>query len=599
LRETTVEGERVQRRLAAILTADVAGYSRLTGADEEGTIARLRALRRELIDPTVASHGGRIVKTTGDGILIEFASVVDAARCAVEVQLGMTTRNTDMPADKRIEFRVGIHLGDVVVEGDDLLGDGVNVAARLEGVAEPGSVCISEDAYRQVKGKVALPVLDLGEHRLKNIADPIHLYTVSADALAGQVTVASAFASHGAPRLSIVVLPFANLGGDKGQEFFVDALTEMLTNDLCRIESAFVIGRNTAFTYKDKAADARQIGRELGVRYVVEGSVQTGADRLRVSAQLIDAETGAQLWAERFDEPRADFFNMQDEITTRLARALRIRLIAAEARRSHRERPNSMDALDLYMRGKAVWHRVRSAESAREARRLFEAALRLDDDYVDALIGVADAHMFEVANMASDDPKEQIRLAAAAVSKALAVAPRSAKVHLYRAGVCYLQGDPEQALRECDLAISLNRNDASAHAFIGRLKILVGRAEETEAHVAEALRLSPRDPQVGIWLRAVGTADLVLGRLDRAIDWLRRSVAIDPNNAISCAHLAAALASAGHEAEAAETWSAARHLVPAFTISKFCGIAASANPMYLRQRQLLCEGMRKAGVPEE
>ena len=324
--------ERPNRRLTTIFAADAAGYSRLVGADEEGTLERLRAIRKELIDPVIAAHRGRIVKTTGDGVLVEFASVVDAVRSAVEMQRAMADSNAGLAPDKRIEFRVGINLGDVVVEDDgDLMGEGVNVAARLEGIAEPGGICLSSAAYDQVRGKIDIAAQDRGEQHLKNIAEPVRIYALSPAhpaAAAPHTTVA--------PRLSIVVLPFVNLGGNTGQDYFVDGVTESLTTDLSRIPGAFVIARNTAFTFKSKPVDARAIGRELGVRYAMEGSVQGGGDRIRVNAQLIDTETGAHLWAERFDKPRADIFDMQDEITTRLARIVGIELVAAEGRRAER-----------------------------------------------------------------------------------------------------------------------------------------------------------------------------------------------------------------------------------------------------------------------
>ena len=317
------------------------GYSRLAGGDEERTLARLRALRSDLIDPAIAVHRGRIVKRTGDGSIIEFRSVVDAVRCAIEVQTGMVERNAGVAPDKRIEFRVGIHLGDVVEEADgDLMGDGVNIAARLEGIAQPGAICLSEDAYRQVKGRLDLAVSDLGPTQLKNIAEPIRVYSLEVGAPAqAKPAPVPAPEKSAPPRLSMVVLPFANIGGDPEQEHFVDGVTESLTTDLSRIRGSFVIGRNTAFTYKGKAVDLKQIGRELNVRYVLEGSVQRGGNRMRVNVQLIDAETGNHLWAERFDKPLADLFDMQDEIVARLASALNAQLVAAEARRAE-QAPN-------------------------------------------------------------------------------------------------------------------------------------------------------------------------------------------------------------------------------------------------------------------
>ncbi|HEV2546929.1 MAG TPA: adenylate/guanylate cyclase domain-containing protein [Stellaceae bacterium] len=592
-----MEAQRVQRRLAAILAADVAGYSRLIGVDEEGTIARLKALLREVIDPSIGAHGGRIVKTTGDGILIEFASVVDAVRCAVEVQQETTSRNKEHPQDRRITYRVGIHLGDVVVEGDDLLGDGVNVAARLEGVAEPGGICISEDAYRHVCDKVPLKFIDIGEQRLKNIARPMRVYAVPA---ASERTIPPAHVSTAdTRRLSIVVLPFTNLGGDKEQDYFVDGITESLTTDLSRLSGAFVIARNTAFTYKGRPVDARKIGHELGVHYLMEGSVQSGQDRIRISAQLIDAETGAHLWAERFDKPRSDLFDMQDEITSRLARAVGIELVAAETQRAARERSDDMDAVDLEMRGRAIWNKPFSLDRAREARKFFEAALRLDDRMVDALVGLAATHIDEVINIGSDHPKEQIRLAEEALSKALALAPNNAKAHYYQARTWHALAAPERAIRECELAISLDGNHAWAHAYVGSMKTLLGRAEETEAHVAAAIRLSPRDPGLGTWFLILGMADLALGRFSQAVDRFRKSVEINPNRWVAFFYLAAALVLLGRGSEAAEACAAGRRLVPDMTINKFRSAALSGHPVYVAHMEHMFQAMRTAGVPEE
>ena len=341
------------RKLAAILAVDVVGFSRLTGADEDRTLARLRALRSDLIDPAIAVHNGRVFKRTGDGALVEFRSVVDALRCAIELQSGLMERNAGLPPERRIEFRVGINVGDVVEEADgDLMGDGVNIAARLEGIAKSGAICLSEQAYWQVKGRLDLAVTDLGPTRLKNIAEPIRVYSLEvgqpAQAKPGPALTSETSAP---PRLSIVVLPFANIGGDPEQEHFVDGVTESLTTDLSRIRGSFVIGHNTAFTYKGKAVDLKQIGRELNVRYVLEGSVQRGGNRMRVNVQLIDAETGNHLWAERFDKPLADLFDTQDEIVARLAGALNAQLVAAEARRA--EQATNPDSMDLYFQGLA------------------------------------------------------------------------------------------------------------------------------------------------------------------------------------------------------------------------------------------------------
>src|SRR5271165_1976954 len=377
------------RKLAAILVADVVGYSRLAGVDEDRTLSRLRGLRSDLIDPAIAAHRGRVVKLTGDGSLIEFRSVVDAVRCAIEVQSGLIERNAGVPPERRIEFRVGIHLGDVVEEADgDLMGDGVNIAARLEGICEPGAICLSDQAYWQVKGRLDLAVTDLGPTQLKNIAEPIRVYSLDVGQPA-QAKPASALAPERSapPRLSIVVLPFANIGGEPEQEHFVDGVTESLTTDLSRIRGSVVIARNTAFTYKGKPLDVKTIGRELNVRYVLEGSVQRGGNRMRVNVQLIDAETGSHLWAERFDKPLADLFDMQDEIVARLAGALNAELVAAEARRAE-QAPNP-DSMDLYFQGLAWYNKGRTPDHVAQARGFFDRALAVDPYNVDALVGSA------------------------------------------------------------------------------------------------------------------------------------------------------------------------------------------------------------------
>jgi TolB-like protein/class 3 adenylate cyclase len=375
------------RKIAAILVADIVGYSRLAGTDEDRTLARLCGLRSDLIDPAIAAHRERIVKRTGDGSLIEFRSVVDAVRRAIELRTGLTERDAGLQPERRIEFRVGIHLGDVVEESDgDLMGDGVNIAARLEGICEPGAICLSDDAYRQVKGRLDLAVNDLGPTQLKNIAEPIRVYSLDVGQPAHtKLTPAPASEKSAPPGLSIVVLPFANIGGDPEQEHFVDGVTESLTPDLSRIRHAIVIGRTTGFTYKGKAVDLKQIGRELNVRYVLEGSVQRGGNRMRINVQLIDAESGNHLWAERFDKALADLFDMQDEIVARLAGALNAQLAPAEARRAE-QAPNP-DSMDLYFQGFAWFNKGRTPDNVAQARGFLDRALAADPDNVYALVG--------------------------------------------------------------------------------------------------------------------------------------------------------------------------------------------------------------------
>ena len=540
------------RKLAAILVSDVVGYSRLAGADEDRTLSRLRGLRSDLVDPAIAAHHGRVVKRTGDGSIIEFRSVVDAVRCAIEVQNGLIERNAGLPPERRIEFRVGIHLGDVVEEADgDLMGDGVNIAARLEGIAEPGAICLSEDAYRQVSGRLDMAVTDLGPTQLKNIERSIRVYSLRVgvpaqakpateakphaeetfDALAADRRDRRARRGRGrnmafprgkppprpsphapaqARHLSLVVLPFANLSNDPAQDYFADGVTENLTTDLSRLSGAFVIARNTAFTFKGKNVDAREIGKELGVRYVLEGSVQRDAGRMRVNVQLIDAETGNHLWADRFDKPLADLFEMQDEIVARLANQLGTELISAEARRAQQAaNPNSMD---LYFQGMEWFNRGINLENMDHARGFFERALALDPGNVDALLGVGRAD-FEVGGaFLSDDRPARLASAEATMGKVLSLRPNDARAHEILGRAQMQTNRAAQGIAEFERALALDPNLAAAHGDIGLAKIFVGRAEETEAHVNEALRLSPRDSSAWHWLHFAGGAKLMSWR---------------------------------------------------------------------------------------
>src|SRR5579863_9878719 len=471
------------RKIAAILAADVVGFSRMASADEDGTLARFRTLRSELIDPTVASQNGRVFKRTGDGALVEFRSVVEAVRCAITIQNAMVERNVGTPADQRIDFRIGIHLGDVVEESDgDLMGDGVNIAARLEGIAEPGAICLSEQAYWQVKGRLDLAVTDLGATRLKNIAEPVRVYSLQvgvpvvaktaiepkpleakkrsmlAPLIAGIVAlivivggawyflvgnrttqvIAATPAPAEATHLSIVVLPFANLSGDPSQDYFADGITENLTTDLSRIRDSFVIARNTAFTFKGKSIDAKEIGKELGVRYVLEGSVQRDQNRVRVNAQLIDAQSGAHLWADRFEEDVADLFKLQDQVVAQLANALRYELGMAEAAKAFGVQ--NPDAGDLAMRGWAAMPRsLPSKDQVEEAKPLFDQALKVDHDNGDALAGKATTTLFEYIY----EPKAGIDYDATIlglVDRAIALDRRNIRAHLTKGSYLAMSG---------------------------------------------------------------------------------------------------------------------------------------------------------------
>ena len=481
------------RKIAVILVADVVGYSRLASVDEERTLARLRALRSDLIEPAIAVHHGRIVKGTGDGFIAEFRSVVDAARCAMEIQTGMIERNAGVAPEKRIELRVGAHLGDVIEETDgDLMGDGVNIAARLEGVCAAGAIAVSEDFYRQLKGRLDAPVRDLGPQELKNIAEPIRVYSfdVSQPSPAKSAPI-PAPEKLAPPRLSIVVLPFANIGGDPQQEHFVDGVTESLTTDLSRIRGAVVIARNTAFTYKGKPFDMKAVGRELNVRYVLEGSVQRGDKRMRVNVQLVDAETGSHLWAERFDKPLADLFDMQDEIVGRLANALSAQLAAVEAR--YAEQAPNPDSMDLFFQGLSWVHRGRTPNHVAQARGFFDRAFAADPDNVDALVGSAAADIADGGNSFVVDPATAFAAAEAKLTQALSSFPNHPRGHAFLGYVKILTKRAVEGIGECEHALALDHNLVDAHAFIGLGKIFSGRAEEAGAHIDQALRLSPRD----------------------------------------------------------------------------------------------------------
>ena len=455
--------------------------------------------------------------------------MVDAVRCAIEVQTGMVERNAGLPPEQRIEFRIGIHLGDVVEEADgDLMGDGVNIAARLEGIAKPGAICLSEDAYRQVKGRIDLAVTDLGPVPLKNIAEPMRAYSLDVGAPAqAKVAPAPAPEKSAPPRLSIVVLPFANIGGDAEQEHFVDGVTESLTTDLSRIRGAHVVARNTAFTYKGKSIDVKAIGDELNVRYVLEGSVQRSANRMRVNVQLIDAETGNHLWAERFDKPLADLFDMQDEIVARLAGALNPQFVAAEARRA--ERDATPDSTDLYFQGLAWFNRGLTPNNMAQARSFFSRALAVDPDNVDAAISLAAAEAIEGVNSFVVDPLASFAAAESKLTKALSLVPDHAGGHMWLGLVNIFTKRAMQGIAECEHALALDRNLATAAACIGYGKILVGRAEETEAHISEALRLSPRDTIAFVWLAHVGLASNHLGNWEQAVVWCRRAIEANRN----------------------------------------------------------------------
>jgi TolB-like protein/class 3 adenylate cyclase len=585
----------VERRLAAILAADVAGYSRLMHHDEEATHAKLTTLLADRVTPAISEHGGRIVKNTGDGFLAEFPSAVGAVRAALQFQTSIKELTAADPEHRRIAFRVGINVGDVIVEPHDVFGDGVNIAARLESIAEPGGICISSSAYDYIRGKIGVEFADLGVQNLKNIPLPVRAYAVVGDGPSAATEEQRARLDQPSPpRLSIVVLPFANLSGDIEQDYFVDGVTASLTTDLSRIRGSFVIGRSTAFTYKGKAFDFKTIGRELNIRYVLEGAVQRSGNRFRVNVQLIDAENGQYLWAERFDKPVADLFDMQDEIVARLANALNAEMIAAEARRA--EHSANPDAMDLNFQGFA-WS-YRGVEHMSEARGFFERALAIDHGSVGALVGLAIVDLTIGASLLADDRAAYLSAAEANAIKALSLAPDHALAHRILGGVYIFTNRVAQGIAECEQALELDCNLVGAHSAIGIAKHFMGRAVETEGHIVKALRLSPRDVFAHRWMHIAGMAKIQVGADAEAAAWLRRS--IEANRNFSPAHfwLAAALGLLGALDEARSAARAGLALDPSFTISRVLRSQASDNTKYLAGRERVCEGMRLAGVPE-
>jgi TolB-like protein/class 3 adenylate cyclase/Tfp pilus assembly protein PilF len=592
------------RRLAAILAADVAGYSRLMGADEEGTHERLKAHLAELVDPKIGEHHGRIVKNTGDGMLAEFASVVDALRCAAQVQSGMTGRNAAAPADQRIEFRIGIHQGDVVVEDHDIFGDAVNVAARLEALAEPGGICVSARVRGDAAGKLDLAFEDMGQQQLKNIDRPIRVYAVRlrtvVNPLAPDVPAPAAppVPQAIAPRLSIVVLPFANLGNDPEQQYFADGITEDLTTDLSRIAGMVVISRTTAFTYRGKPIDVRQIGRELNVRYVLEGSIRRSGDHIRCNAQLIDAETDAHIWAERFDLLAQDLLWLQDEVTGRIAIALDLELTELEAARPS-ENP---DAFEYVLRARASHNRDSTRESFAETMSLCESALALDPASIQARALLAQTLAGRVLDQLTDTPAADLERAETLISDVLAASPRDPVAHFTRGQVLRAQSRYEAAIPEYERAVALNRNWVNAVAALGLCKFHVGAIDEAIPAQEQAIRLSPRDPRLPNWYWRIGMVHLLKARIDDAICWLEQARSANPRLAGPHAWLAAAFGLAGNSEGAVGELVEARRLSGDnryATVASFKRANALGAKLQTLAEETFFAGLRLAGVPEE
>jgi adenylate cyclase len=638
------------RRLTAILAADVAGYSRLMGADEEGTHERLKAHLGQLVNPKIKEHRGRTVKNTGDGFLAEFGSVVEAVRCAAQVQREMADRNAETPEDKRITFRIGVNLGDVIAEEDDIYGDGVNVAARLEALAEPGGICISRVVRDQIRDKLPYPFEDRGEQSVKNIARSVRVFALRPEAIAElpmagvpiavprrrrsivapitaavaavlvivviawwvwpatrssstpPASVAAATTSISqpfvAPRLSIVVLPFANLSNDPEQQYFADGITEDLTTDLSRIAHMFVISRNTAFTYKDKPVNAKQIGHELGVRYVLEGSVRRSGNQVRVSAQLIDAATDAHLWAERFDRDVGDLFALQNDITRHIAVALSAELVSAEAARLT-ERP---DAIDYILRARAASNKGATPENFSQAIDLYEQALALDPRSVEVQSMLALTLSGRVLAGMTNSSADDISRAKKLIAQALTASPSSTLAHFAKGQLLRAERRCEEAIPELEIVIASYRNSPNALHHLGSCKILTGSIEEAIPLEEQAIRVGPRDPFVYSRYLAIGQVHLLQSRIEEAIVWLEKARGSNPASPYPHSWLASAYGLKGDLRRADVELAEARRLLGGKGFSSILHMRAGywgVPKIRALFEATYFAGLRKAGMPEE
>jgi adenylate cyclase len=513
---------RVERRLAAILAADVAGYSRLMGLDEEGTLALLKAYRRDVIDPKVAEHRGRIVKTTGDGALVEFASAVDAMRCALDVQRNMAECNAGLPDDKRIEFRIGINVGDIIADEGDVYGDGVNIAARIEPLAKPGSICVSDNAYRQVEGKMTLNVNDLGEQQLKNIVRPVHVFEVRLDGTAAQPPILTL-----PDKPSIAVLPFTNISGDAEQDYFADGMVEDIITALARYRHLFVIARNSSFTYKGRSVDVKQVGRELGVRYVLEGSVRKAANKVRITGQLIDAATGHHIWAERYDRDLNDIFALQDEITQQVAGAIEPELLKLESGRAASRSGANLNAWDLVQQGMWQFHQVTPAGHKR-ARELFREALKLGPKMPDAHIWLARVSAGIVAFGWSTDEQSDLQEGLAAAHTAIQLDEKDPYAHYALAIMSVFANALAQAVQSGMEAVEISPSFALGFFVVGTGQIFNGNAKGSIDAFERALRLNPYDPQNFVFIQLLALAYYFDAQLDKALQTAVRASKIRP-----------------------------------------------------------------------
>jgi adenylate cyclase len=584
--------EGTQRRLAAIVAADVVAYSRLMGVDEAGTLAALRKHRAELIDAKVAEHGGRIVKTMGDGLLLEFPSVVDATQCVIDVQQAMAIRNEALDDDKRIVFRIGVHLGDLVVEGDDIFGDGINIAARLEALCEAGGVAISGTAHENIAGRIEVGFVDAGDQQLKNISRPVRVWqwTPAASAMS---TTGEALALPDKP--SIAILPFDNMSGDPEQEYFSDGITEDIIMALSRLRWLFVIARNSTFTYKGRAVDVKQVGREMGVRYVLEGSVRKSGQRIRVTAQLIEAETGNYIWAERYDRELADIFDLQDELTQAISAQVDAELSGNERQQAHNKTTTNLDAWELYQRG--MWHYYHNTrEELVEARRLFGLALVQAPEFASANAAFSLVAYGEVLRGYSIDRAATLEQGLSYAERAVALDSREVICHYALGRICMLLGDSDRTIRAMEKCIDLNPSSAQSYYGLGYALFWFGRAENAVPYLTRAIRLSPHDPYLWAFYHMRGTAHSHTDDFASAVDDVKAAIQVKGDEIWPYLVLAFSCSSLGRTKEARAALDRAREINPKVSAKFYWSVCDTLHPPYAEK---MLDALRKAGLPEE
>ena len=587
--------KRVQRRLAAILAADVVGYSRMMRENEAGTLAQLKTHRIEVFDPRIAEHNGRIVKTTGDGVLVEFASAVDATECAIKIQRGLARRNEDVPEGHRIELRIGINLGDIIVDEDDIYGDGVNVAARLEGLCDAGDVYVSAVVHDQIEEKIEAAFEDLGEHTVKNIDKPIRVYRVSPEVGASVTATAVANPGQSLPlpdKPSIAVLPFENISSDSEQEYFSDGITEDIITSLSKLSQLMVIARNSSFTYKGRAIRVQLVGKELGVRYVIEGSVRKAGNRVRITAQLIDCATGGHLWAERYDRDLTDIFAVQDEVTAEIVAAMEVTLTTDDQRRLVSKGTDNLEAYDCFLRAREQWWRL-SKEGNSNAEAMLERAIKLDPGFSKPYAWLSSVRLYEYISGWRGGSKRSLDQGCDLAQKAVKLDETDSEAHTALGSACLWNREHERATAEYERAIALDPNNARAHVELGWVLHYSGRSAEAIEPINWGMRLDPQYPDFCLYFLA--QVYFRLGQFDEAISLLKRRIIRKPDTDISRVLLAATYGHLGRVDDARAQWADALAVNPNFSLEQRRQVLPYKDPADFEH---ILDGLRKAGLPE-